>query len=259
MKESKCLIEQVEVLPGSPSKCGCVSSAGCVNSDWSRSGGPFIVLRRFHHLNESPQPVWECQKPSRHRMPAKAEKQKQSRGKSKGQVLRNARPRPPESSPTPQWPPLEPLRPALDLSLDVIAKDQLVVIRNFLTPKLCQKYVSFLSGQPLVTTPATPKAGDAVRVNDRVQFDDFAFAQQLWRSTSLEHLMTKSMEQGADDSLRQKTCVWGGEVCGLNPRIRVYRYSEGQFFGQHCEFASSFSIPWYLRRSIFLLLCRCSS
>lgn len=28
--------------------------------------------------------------------------------------------------------------------------------------------------------------------------------------------------------------LWGGEVCGLNPRIRVYRYGKGQFFGQHC-------------------------
>jgi hypothetical protein len=28
----------------------------------------------------------------------------------------------------------------------------------------------------------------------------------------------------------------GGEVLGLNPSIRVYRYTKGQFFDCHCEF-----------------------
>jgi hypothetical protein len=27
----------------------------------------------------------------------------------------------------------------------------------------------------------------------------------------------------------------GGEVVGLNPSIRIYRYSKGQFFDCHCE------------------------
>jgi hypothetical protein len=26
----------------------------------------------------------------------------------------------------------------------------------------------------------------------------------------------------------------GGEVVGLNPKIRIYRYTKGQFFDQHC-------------------------
>lgn len=28
----------------------------------------------------------------------------------------------------------------------------------------------------------------------------------------------------------------GGEVVGLNPSIRIYRYTKGQFFDQHCKF-----------------------
>jgi len=28
----------------------------------------------------------------------------------------------------------------------------------------------------------------------------------------------------------------GGEVVGLNPNIRIYRYSPGQFFDAHCKF-----------------------
>ena len=132
-------------------------------------------------------------------------------------------------TPPPQWPPLRPLIPTEDLNLDITLEDQIVSIRNLFTPTLCKNYVSFLSRLPLITTPVTPKAGEAVRVNDRVQFDDPAFAQQLWSSTGLESLVTKSWDS---ESSRR---LWGGEVLGLNPRIRIYRYTEGQFFGQHCR------------------------
>ena len=30
----------------------------------------------------------------------------------------------------------------------------------------------------------------------------------------------------------------GGKVVGLNPSIRIYRYSKGQFFDCHCESSS---------------------
>ena len=132
----------------------------------------------------------------------------------------------------PQWPPLQPLIPTENLNLDVSLEDQIVLIRNLFTPTLCKNYVSFLSRLPLITTPVTPKAGEAVRVNDRVQFDDPVFAQNLWSSTGLESLVTKSYDS---ESSRR---LWGGEVLGLNPRIRMYRYTEGQFFGQHCRFTS---------------------
>jgi len=36
--------------------------------------------------------------------------------------------------------------------------------------------------------------------------------------------------QGVEDAK-----LWGGEVLGLNPNIRIYRYSKGQFFDQHCR------------------------
>ena len=29
--------------------------------------------------------------------------------------------------------------------------------------------------------------------------------------------------------------LFGGEPLGLNPNIRIYRYSKGQFFAKHCE------------------------
>jgi hypothetical protein len=41
----------------------------------------------------------------------------------------------------------------------------------------------------------------------------------------------KDVVETVEDPLR----MWGGEVIGLNPNIRVYRYKKGQFFDQHCE------------------------
>ena len=116
-----------------------------------------------------------------------------------------------ESTPKPHWPALKPLVPTSDLYLDTILEDQIVLIRKLFTSSLCQRYVSFLSSLPLITTPGVPKKGDALRVNDRFQIDDHDFAEQLWSSTGLKELVTSD---GRD---------WGGEVFGLNPRIRVYR------------------------------------
>lgn len=41
----------------------------------------------------------------------------------------------------------------------------------------------------------------------------------------------------ADEEKRKR--LWGGKVLGLNPNIRVYRYTEGQFFDKHCMSISS--------------------
>ena len=149
----------------------------------------------------------------------------------------------PASNPTPlpNWPPLHPLVPTEDLSMEVLLKDQIIIIRNLFTATLCKNYVSFLSSLPLTTTPAKPKEGDALRVNDRFEIHDPAFAEQLWSSTALKHLVTGAIrnddeEEAADDLPKNLEQLWGGESCGLNPRIRIYRYRKGQFFGQHCMF-----------------------
>jgi len=125
--------------------------------------------------------------------------------------------------PKPDWPPLKPLLPVSDLSLDTVLEDQIILIRNLFTSSLCRNYVAFLSTLPLVTTPNQPKKGDALRSNDRFQVDDPVFAEQLWSSTGLKNVVTESAGQ------------WGGEPCGLNPRMRIYRYKKGQFFDQHCK------------------------
>jgi hypothetical protein len=132
----------------------------------------------------------------------------------------------------PNWPALQPLVPSSDLCLTTIVPSQIVTISNFWTSTLCKNYVSFLSTLPLTTTPGKPKRGEAVRVNDRYQINDPAFAERLWSQTALKELVT-SEAAGATEVERRT--LWGGEVVGLNPNIRVYRYSKGQFFDQHCE------------------------
>lgn len=155
------------------------------------------------------------------------------------------------SEPPPSWPVLQPLIPTSSLDLETLIPDQILIIRNLFTSTLCKKLVSFLATLPLVTTPGKPKRGDALRVNDRFEVDDWGFAERLWRGTGLEELvMGRPQEEGVEeregqdveghirDDERRK--LWGGEVLGLNPRVRVYRYGRGQFFGQHCKWAINF-------------------
>ena len=130
----------------------------------------------------------------------------------------------------PRWPILKPLVPISDLGIETIHDGQIVVIRKFFTSSLCQNYVSFLGSLPLTTTPGQPKKGDAVRVNDRFQIQDPGFARSLWESTSLKGLVTKAETD------------WGGQVCGLNPNIRIYRYTKGQFFDQHYDESNSVAL-----------------
>ena len=152
-------------------------------------------------------------------------------------VAKHAKQKAAASEPLPKWPALQPLVPTSDLALETVLEDQIVAIRNLFTSSLCKSYVSFLSTLPLTTTPGQPKKGDAVRVNDRIQFDNNAFAEQLWTITGLKDLImgTVSYEDEAGTNSEELEKLWGGEVCGLNPRIRIYRYGKGQFFDQHCK------------------------
>lgn len=138
------------------------------------------------------------------------------------------------------WPPLRPLVPSLDLYIDPILPNQIFLIRNFFTSSLCKNYVSFLSSLPLTTTPSRPKSKDeAVRVNDRFQIQDAEFAERLWSQTALRDLVSecRGLNDGEEDDLSGlQRQTWGGMPLGLNPNIRIYRYSPGQFFAQHCMF-----------------------
>lgn len=97
-----------------------------------------------------------------------------------------------------------------------------------------------MSSLPLQTTPGVPKKGDAQRINDRYVVQDPDLARTLWRTTALRDLITgateeRASEEGGRMTEEERERLWGGEVLGLNPNIRIYRYSKGQFFGPHCE------------------------
>ena len=137
----------------------------------------------------------------------------------------------------PDWPPLRPLVPASDLCLETLAADQIVLIRNLLTPTLCKSLVSFMSTLPMQTTPGVPKKGDATRINDRYLVQDPGFARTLWESTALRDLICGTEPRYDNDTMTvdERKKLWGGTVLGLNPSVRIYRYSAGQFFAPHCE------------------------
>ncbi|KAI1460077.1 hypothetical protein F4805DRAFT_455016 [Annulohypoxylon moriforme] len=137
----------------------------------------------------------------------------------------------------PNWPPFRPTLPILDLSPEAPVpglEDKIVLVRNFWPKNLCRDYVNFLKTLPLTTTPGRPKRGEALRVNDRFQIDDSRFSQRLWLETGLKDALI-------DESVRH---LWGGDVVGLNPNIRVYRYSKGQYFDCHYDDFNLVTLPY---------------
>ena len=149
--------------------------------------------------------------------------------RGRGKIMAKSKQRPQEGQEkAPDWPALQPLVPTRDLALETLLDGQIMLIRNFFTSTLCKKYVSFLSSLPLVTTPANPKEGEAIRVNDRIEYHDPTFAEQLWTSSGLRDLIDGSAGDVDSDEYTQEAVkkLWGGEVCGLNPRIRIYRYRQ---------------------------------
>lgn len=159
-----------------------------------------------------------------------------------------ARRAPIEKEQPPKWPVLQPLVPPSDLYLDTLLEGQIVLIRNLFTSTLCRNYVSFLSSLALNTTPGQPKKDEALRFNDRYQVDDPVFAEMLWNHTALKGLVTGAVndttwaDQGPSKVSLEK--LWGGQVIGLNPRIRIYRYGRGQFFNPHCRFDTIADCCW---------------
>ncbi|XWX02079.1 hypothetical protein V2A60_010111 [Cordyceps javanica] len=159
-------------------------------------------------------------------------------GKSKAgkpsKAPRAAVPLPPQPQPPPAWPRFKPALPVVDLAPAPHPRtgDKVVTVDGFFPRGLCRDYVALLSTLALQTTPGTPRRGDAVRVNDRLQVHDAAFASALWERTGLrEALLAEHVRD-----------LWGGEPIGLSPNIRVYRYTKGQFFDCHYDESNNVTI-----------------
>ncbi|PNP37280.1 hypothetical protein TGAM01_v201877 [Trichoderma gamsii] len=135
----------------------------------------------------------------------------------------------PQAAPqvAPSWPMFKPPLPVVQLYPELHpATSNIVLVSSFFPRSLCRDYVAYLKTLPLQTTPSKPKKGEAVRVNDRFQINDPGFARRLWDTTGLKELILE------DESINS---LWGGEPIGLNPNIRIYRYSKGQYFDCHYD------------------------
>ncbi|KHN98787.1 Prolyl 4-hydroxylase, alpha subunit [Metarhizium album ARSEF 1941] len=155
----------------------------------------------------------------------------------------------------PAWPQFKPPLPVVELTPELHpSTPKIATIASFFPKSLCREYVTFFKTLPLQTTPGRPKRGEAVRVNDRFQVDDAVFASRLWESTGLKEALV-----GNEDA----RSLWGGEPVGLNPNIRVYRYSKGQYFDCHYDDSSNLilnaELPVPVRTTWTLLLYLTSS
>ncbi|KAJ5290371.1 uncharacterized protein N7443_010624 [Penicillium atrosanguineum] len=134
---------------------------------------------------------------------------------------------------TPDWPPLRPLLPAADLSLEALVPDQIYLIHNFL-PRFLMQDIRFFSRVPTYDYDARET--------------EEGRGELLWSGTAMKELATTRFGEDEYDEYdedrtapspeelaRRAREVWGGEPLGLNPNIRIYRYSAGQFFAQHYD------------------------
>ncbi|KAK6526363.1 hypothetical protein TWF694_004960 [Orbilia ellipsospora] len=155
---------------------------------------------------------------------------------------------------TPQWPAFKGLLPPELLQLDTILDHQILTIPRLFTASLCNTYIQFLSNLPLTTTPSIPKRGDAVRVNDRFQVQDPSFAKILWLETGLKEVIER--EDSRELLWNPDELDFGVKAWGLNPNIRIYRYTKGQFFDKHYDDSNTLTLgsPPAQRRTIYTLL-----
>ena len=156
--------------------------------------------------------------------------------------------------PKPDWPEIKPIIPASDLELCPLLPNHILTISQLWTQKLCETYVTFLSRLPLVTTPGKPKKGEAVRVNDRFQVQDPAFADALWAGTALKDLICQPVVDGQTLDEPSTQALWGGQPLGLNPNIRIYRYRPGQHFAQHYDESNNVTVHGQAAKTSWTLL-----
>lgn len=155
--------------------------------------------------------------------------------------------------PAPEFPPIEP-DPYVDAGLqhtDVL-DDQIIVLESFFSKQTRRAYLSFLQQgvAPLLQPPsATTRRGEALRTNYRYSVHSPAFARRLYvdsglRDFCLGHAQLRSIDgsplQLCSHQKDAKAVTAAGKapkgaIAGLNPNIRVYRYTRGEKFETHYD------------------------
>ena len=119
----------------------------------------------------------------------------------------------------------------MNISVEVVQSD-VFLMHGVLTPDECREYIARAEREGFDEAPITTAAGAVrmadVRNNDRVMIDDHAWAGELWKRVQ-PHLPPawKHLDLG------KATGTPPREACGLNERIRFYRYDPGQAFKVH--------------------------
>lgn len=157
---------------------------------------------------------------------------------------------------------------------EVLQDDQIIVINNFFSKDLCQELIkSFESQLKLETTPLIKSKEYAARYNDRASITDAQAADVLWRY--IKHILlasTNSCYEGGNGNDKESSNNNEGEdedndndddadsdadadsdcarirrifssAVGLNPQLRVYRYTQGHHFGAHYDESVTCPIP----------------
>jgi hypothetical protein len=113
-----------------------------------------------------------------------------------------------------------------NLQIETICQGQIVIIPSFFTSEECANMINFVNKSiPLESASQSlmSKKGEAYRDNDRFSIEDIKFSQELYNSG------LNSLVSNWSSTLTKKSAV------GLNPNIRIYKYSTGQKFGQHYD------------------------
>ncbi|PVG03079.1 hypothetical protein CPB86DRAFT_859716 [Serendipita vermifera] len=111
------------------------------------------------------------------------------------------------------------------LTINVVEADQILVLDGFLTKSECTELIRFIDSLPLEITPP-PKRGEATRVNHRVSIQSPTFATTLFALLSPHLPSLPSFQKHIDPPPTPRLC---------NENIRLYKYTEGQYFGPHYD------------------------
>ncbi|KAM7491680.1 hypothetical protein LguiA_034601 [Lonicera macranthoides] len=118
-----------------------------------------------------------------------------------------------------EWPII---KPKTNLRITRLKETDLFTVQNFLTSAESKAFVKAAESMGFAHQGSLgPTYGEAYRDNDRISVTDPVLADALWES-GLNKLFS-------DFKIRGKVAV------GLNPNIRIYRYTVGQRFGRHID------------------------
>lgn len=109
---------------------------------------------------------------------------------------------------------------------DIVSEGQIITMKKFFSAEYSNELIkSFTTQLKLETTPLIKSKDYAVRVNDRALVEDFEPASNLW-----DYLQKILLHEYNDETIDEFQ-----SAKGLNPQLRIYRYTKGHHFGQHYD------------------------